>query len=75
MEGEVFKGVVRTAVSISSNCDALTCIAGAIIEGCYGIQEVLKQECRTRLKKDCSESLTSLIPICFFGNKTDRDDN
>lgn len=49
LEGESFEDVVRTAVSLGGDCDTLTCIAGAIAEGFYGVPEELKQECRNRL--------------------------
>lgn len=34
------------------DCDTLTCIAGSIAEGSYGVPEDLKQECRNRLPKE-----------------------
>ena len=49
LEGESFEDVIRTAVSLGGDCDTLTCIAGSIAEGFYGIPEYLKQECRNRL--------------------------
>lgn len=49
LEGESFEDVIRTAVSLGGDCDTLTCIAGSIAEGFYGISEELKQECRKRL--------------------------
>ena len=49
LEGESFEDVIRTAVSLGGDCDTLTCIAGAIAEGFYGIPEDLKQECCNRL--------------------------
>ena len=49
LEGESFEDVIRTAVSLGGDCDTLTCIAGAIAEGFYGVPEDLKQECRNRL--------------------------
>jgi len=49
LEGESFEDVIRTAVSLGGDCDTLTCIAGAIAEGFYGVPEELKQECRNRL--------------------------
>lgn len=51
LEGESFEDVIRTAVSLGGDCDTLTCIAGAIAEGFYGVPEALKQECRNRLPK------------------------
>lgn len=49
LEGKSFEDVIRAAVSLGGDCDTLTCIAGAIAEGFYGIPEELKQECRNRL--------------------------
>ena len=49
LEGESFEDVIRTAVSLGGDCDTLTCIAGAIAEGFYGVPEELKEECRKRL--------------------------
>ena len=52
LEGESFEDVIRTAVSLGGDCDTLTCIAGSIAEGYYGVPEELKQECRDRLSDD-----------------------
>ena len=49
LEGESFEDVIRTAVSLGGDCDTLTCIAGAIAEGFYGVPEELKKECRNHL--------------------------
>lgn len=49
LEGESFEDVIRTAVSLGGDCDTLTCIAGSIAEGFYGVPEELKRECRKRL--------------------------
>lgn len=51
LEGESFEDVIRTAVSLGGDCDTLTCIAGAMAEGFYGVPEELKKECRNRLGK------------------------
>ena len=51
LEGESFEDVIRTAVSLGGDCDTLTCIAGSIAEGFYGVPEDLKQECRSRLPR------------------------
>lgn len=51
LEGTSFEDVIRTAVSLGGDCDTLTCIAGSIAEGFYGVPEELKQECRNRLPK------------------------
>ena len=49
LEGESFEDVIRTAVSLGGDCDTLTCIAGSIAEGFYGVPEELRQACRNRL--------------------------
>ena len=45
------KYVNRNAVSLGGDCDTLTCIAGSVAEGFYGVPEDLKKECRKRLDK------------------------
>ena len=57
LEGESFEDVIRTAVSLGGDCDTLTCIAGAIAEGFYGVPEDLKQECRNCLPQHLLEVL------------------
>ena len=57
LEGESFEDVIRTAVSLGGDCDTLTCIAGGIAEGFYGVPEDLKQECRNRLPKELLDVL------------------
>ena len=57
LEGASFEDVIRTAVSLGGDCDTLTCIAGSIAEGFYGVPEVLKLECRNRLSEDLKEVL------------------
>ena len=52
LEGESFEDVIRTAVSLGGDCDTLTCIAGSIAEGFYGVPEELKRQCRERLPED-----------------------
>lgn len=49
LEGESFEDVIRNAVSLGGDADTLTCIAGSIAEGYYGVPEELKKECRKRL--------------------------
>ena len=46
LEGESFEDVIRNAVSLGGDADTLTCIAGSIAEGYYGVPEELKKECR-----------------------------
>ena len=57
LEGGSFEDVIRTAVSLGGDCDTLTCIAGSIAEGFYGIPEELKRQCRERLPEDLREVL------------------
>lgn len=57
LEGESFEDVIRTAVSLGGDCDTLTCIAGGIAEGFYGVPEDLKQECKNRLPEELREVL------------------
>ena len=57
LEGESFEDVIRTAVSLGGDCDTLTCIAGSIAEGFYGVPEAFKQECRNRLPIELREVL------------------
>lgn len=57
LEGDSFEDVIRTAVSLGGDCDTLTCIAGAIAEGFYGVPEELKQECRNRLPQSLLDIL------------------
>ena len=52
LEGESFEDVIRTAVSLGGDCDTLTCIAGSIAEGFYGVPDELKAECRKRLSPE-----------------------
>ena len=49
LEGASFEDVIRTAVSLGGDCDTLTCIAGSMAEGFYGVPEELKAQCRNRL--------------------------
>lgn len=57
LEGTSFEDVIRTAVSLGGDCDTLTCIAGSIAEGFYGVPEDLKAECRKRLPEPLLEVL------------------
>ena len=58
LEGESFEDVIRTAVSLGGDCDTLTCIAGSIAEGFYGVPEELKQACIDHLPDDLKIVLT-----------------
>lgn len=61
LEGRSFEDVIRTAVSLGGDCDTLSCIAGSIAEGFYGVPEELKQECKDRLPDDLCEVLDSFV--------------
>ena len=58
LEGTSFEDVIRCAVSLGGDCDTLTCIAGSMAEGFYGVPEELKQECRNRLPDDLRDILS-----------------
>ena len=57
LEGESFEDVIRTAVSLGGDCDTLTCIAGSMAEGFYGVPAELKAQCRRMLTADILEVL------------------
>lgn len=64
LEGDSFEDVIRTAVSLGGDCDTLTCIAGSIAEGFYGISEELKTICRSYLSAELNcvlENFTAFI--------------
>ena len=63
LEGESFEDVIRTAVSLGGDCDTLTCIAGSIAEGFYGVPEKLKQECDRRLPKQLAMVLQEVTDL------------
>ena len=60
LEGESFEDVIRTAVSLGGDCDTLTCIAGSMAEGFYGVPEELKQECMARIPAAFRDILTQV---------------
>ncbi len=64
LEGNSFEDMIRTAVSLGGDCDTLTCIAGAIAEGYYGVPEELKQACRDRLGADLKSVLSAFDLVC-----------
>lgn len=61
LEGDSFEDVIRTSVSLGGDCDTLTCIAGSIAEGFYGVPKTLKQECRIRLTDDLRDALSRFV--------------
>ena len=60
LEGESFEDVIRTAVSLGGDCDTLTCIAGSIAEGFYGVPAELKRECQNRIPRQFAEFLSQI---------------
>ena len=69
LEGEDFEDVIRTAVSLGGDCDTLTCIAGSIAEGFYGVPEDLKEECRNRLPKELGKILDQFDRFLAYNRK------
>ena len=63
LEGDSFEDVIRTAVSLGGDCDTLTCIAGSIAEGFYGVPAELKKECRDRLSEDLKAVLAKFDEV------------
>lgn len=57
LEGSSFEDVIRTAVSLGGDCDTLTCIAGSIAEGFYGVPAALQTQCRQRLPRELLDIL------------------
>ena len=57
LEGDSFEDVIRTALSLGGDCDTLTCIAGSMAEGFYGIPEELKQQCWEHLPENLRKVL------------------
>ena len=64
LEGDSFEDVIRTAVSLDGDCDTLTCIAGAMAEGFYGVPDELKNACRARLPKKLLDILQRFDEAC-----------
>ena len=72
LEGVSFVDVIRTAVSLGGDCDTLTCIAGSIAEGFYGVPEALKQECHNRLPEDLQEILNRFCQYLTPKSRSNR---
>ena len=64
LEGETFEDVIRTAVSLGGDCDTLTCIAGSIAEGFYGVPHEIKDECYRRLTPELAKMVLN-ISLCI----------
>lgn len=69
LEGNSFEDVIRTAVSLGGDCDTLTCIAGSIAEGFYGVPEDLKEECRNRLPQELGKILDQFDWFLAYNRK------
>lgn len=67
LEGESFEDVIRTAVSLGGDCDTLTCIAGAMAEGFYGVPWELQAICRGKLPRQLREVLDRFEEACKEG--------
>ena len=65
LEGESFEDVIRTAVSLGGDCDTLTCIAGSIAEGFYGVPEELRTECLLRLDRPLRSFMRDLDSLLY----------
>ena len=65
LEGDSFEDVIRIAVSLGGDCDTLTCIAGSIAEGFYGVPAELKRECRDRLSADLNAVLAKFDEVVW----------
>lgn len=55
LEGNDFEDVIRNAVSLSGDCDTLTCIAGSIAEAMYGVPEDIETEVLSRISDEMLE--------------------
>lgn len=64
LEGDSFEDVIRTAVSLGGDCDTLTCIAGSIAEGFYGVPEDLKRECMEKLDPEIVKVVEAFDSLC-----------
>ena len=65
LEGDSFENVIRTAVSLGGDCDTLTCIAGSIAEGFFGVPGQLQKECMDRLEEPLRDVLRRFHNHCF----------
>ena len=70
LEGDSFEDVIRAAVSLGGDCDTLTCIAGSIAEGFYGVPEELKQECEARIDDCMKDILSQFEAVRFIGQQS-----
>lgn len=61
LEGVDFEDVVRGAVSLSGDCDTLTCIAASMGEAFFGIPEEYRQETLKRMDPEMREVYDKFI--------------
>lgn len=57
---------IRTAVLLGGDHDTLTCIAGGIVEGFYGLTLNMKSKCRKRLPEDMLKVLERSKKLDFL---------
>ena len=62
LEGTDWEDAIRNAVSIGGDSDTIAAMTGAIAEAYFGIPEMLKRECRSRLNRELREILTRSEP-------------
>ncbi len=55
LEGTDFEDAIRNAVSLGGDSDTLTCITGGMAEAFFGVPEVFKKECISRLPDEFLE--------------------
>ena len=67
LEGQSFEDVIRTAVSLGGDCDTLTCIAGSMAEGFYGIPWELQAIARGKLPQQLRKVLDRFEEACKEG--------
>lgn len=56
----------RTVVLLGGERDTLTCIAGGIVEGLYGLMLNMKSKCRKRLPEDMLKVLERSKKLDFL---------
>ena len=56
----------RTVVLLGGERDTLTCIAGGIVEGFYGLMLNMKSKCRKRLPEDMLKVLERSKKLDFL---------
>lgn len=59
LEGNDFEDVIRNAVSLSGDCDTLTCIAGGIAEAFHGVPDEYRKQTLERMNQDMKKVFTN----------------